>query len=176
MDLLDTILSSTGDGAATEIARRLGMGEGDTRNVLAAIVPALGRGLAGRNATPDKLTGLMDALRTGDHQRYLDDPAKAADSLGIEDGNRILGHILGTKDVSRQLAGRVAEQTGVGSDLIKQMLPMVATLAMGALSKQTSEQRDEGALQNTLSGWLDANNDGSPIDDLIGMAGKLFGR
>jgi hypothetical protein len=47
------------------------------------------------------------------------------------DGNGILGHILGSKDVSRQVAAQASARTGIGADVLKKMLPLVATLAMG---------------------------------------------
>jgi len=47
--------------------------------------------------------------------------------------------LFGSKDVSRAVAGRAAEQTGIGADVLKKMLPMVATMAMGSLSKQTQQ-------------------------------------
>ncbi|MEZ5560565.1 MAG: DUF937 domain-containing protein [Pseudomonadales bacterium] len=176
MDILQTIMSATGSGAMAEIARKVGLSEADAAAVLGKIAPALGRGVAGNAASANGLSGLLDALKSGNHQRYLDDPALAGSQEGIADGNKILGHILGSKDVSRALAGRAAQQTGVDPALIKQMLPMVATLAMGALSKQRSAAGGDGALQGMLGSLLDADGDGSIADDLLGMAGKLFGR
>ena len=57
------------------------------------------------------------------------------------DGNKILGHILGSKDVSRNVAAAAANDTGIDADLIKKALPLVAALAMGAMSKKTSGGR-----------------------------------
>lgn len=67
-----------------------------------------------------------------------DNPASIADQALIKDGNGILGHIFGSKDVSRNVAGRAAEQTGISSAILRKMLPMVATLVVGALSKKAS--------------------------------------
>jgi hypothetical protein len=70
-------------------------------------------------------------------------------------------------------------------DLLKKMLPVVATLAMGALSKNTAQkgiQRTSAAampggdLMSMLGPMLDADGDGSIADDLLGLAGKFFAR
>ena len=60
------------------------------------------------------------------------------------------------------------------------MLPIVATMVMGSLSKQTgaegrSAASGDGGL-GILSALLDADGDGSIADDLLGMAGKFFQR
>src|SRR5690606_13664585 len=86
---------------------------------------------------PDGLSGLIGALASGGHQRYLDDPSVLGQPGSVADGNGILGHILGSKDVSRQVASSASAQTGISTDLLKKMLPLVATLAMGAMARQS---------------------------------------
>ena len=53
-------------------------------------------------------------------------------------GNDILGQIFGSKDVSRGVADEVAGSTGLSSDLLKKMLPMLAMAAVGYMMKQRS--------------------------------------
>lgn len=178
MDLLATMVSGGNGRAVSEIAHRLGLSDGDAKKLIGAIAPALGQGIAKNSADPTSLNNLMKALKTGNHERFLDDPAQAVNDSGIAEGNKILGHILGSKDVSRKLASQASEQTGISDSLIKQMLPMVATIAMSALSKQTSEAGGTDALGSLLGNLLGGGADGSSpkVDDLLGMAGKLFGR
>jgi hypothetical protein len=122
----------------------------------------------------------MAALAGGSHQRYFDDPASLTQAATIDDGNGILGHILGSKDVSRQVAAQASARTGIGADVLKQMLPMVATLAMGALAKQSAAphagavQTGEAGVLGMLTPLLDANKDGSVTDDVMGMLGKFL--
>ena len=105
----------------------------------------------------------------------------AAQADTIADGNGILGHIFGSKDVSRQVASQVASQTGIGEGVLKAMLPVVAAMMMGALSKRMSQPAAVGAdtglgggLLGMLSPALDANRDGSMVDDVAGMVGRLL--
>ena len=64
--------------------------------------------------------------------------------------------------------------------MLKRLLPLVATMVMGALSKQSAPARTEarsgagGDLFGMLAPMLDADGDGSVADDLLGMAGKFF--
>jgi hypothetical protein len=70
-------------------------------------------------------------------------------------------------------------------DLLKKMLPLVATMAMGALAKNTAQKGIQsssaaaipgGDLMGMLGPMLDADGDGSIADDLLGLAGKFFSR
>jgi hypothetical protein len=84
---------------------------------------------------------------------------------------------------SRRVAGNASAQTGLGADILKKMLPVVAAMAMGALSKQQrtgiGAQALEGSssqsgLMGMLGQFLDANQDGSVVDDVIGLASKFL--
>ena len=100
----------------------------------------------------------------------------------MQDGNGILGHLLSSKDVSRQVARKASEQTGIGEGVLKQMLPLVATMVMGSLSKQTSAmgvreaRKPSNDILGMLTPLLDANQDGSIAGDIAGMLGGLFRR
>ena len=115
-------------GAQPEVQSHAGA---DARRDRRARRPAVMSGIRGETASPEGLQGLLGALVKGDHGRYLD-----GDESGmVDDGNGILGHIFGSKDVSRGVAAEAAQETGLGDDTMKQMLPMVASLVMGALGK-----------------------------------------
>jgi len=92
-----------------------------------------------------------------------------------------LGEVFGSKDVSRQVASKVAETTNVDSSLVKQLLPMAATIVMGSLSQRVSatsqlQTSDSGSgdLTDMLVSFLDSDNDGDVSDDLINLAKKFF--
>jgi hypothetical protein len=180
MDLLSLLLNQGGGQAVSQLGNSFGLNENQTASVLSNLLPALGQGLARNASSQGGLDGLLGALTGGQHQRYLEDPSILAQQDTIDDGNGILGHILGSKDVSRQLAQQTSERTGIGVDILKKMLPLVATLAMGALSRQTaSVQQTPGAsatdgLSSILGQFLDSNRDGSIVDDVLGMASMFF--
>ena len=159
MNLLDTVLESLQGGG--QLGKGLGLDASTTRSVLTQLMPALSRGVQNNTRSPDGVSALTRALQTGGHQRYLDDPRAIEGRDAIDDGNGILGHILGSKDASRNVAAHAAAQTGVDAGTIKKMLPLVATLVMGGLSKQTGagERLTEDAgtgLLGSLFGGVDA--------------------
>jgi len=173
MNLLDTLLNAGGGNAVSQIANQFGLDENQAQSAIGALLPALAGGLQRNTAQEGGLDSLLGALRQGNHSRFLDDPSTLSDESTVSEGNGILSHILGSKDVSRQVASAASEQTGIGSDVLKQMLPVVASMAMGALSKQSASG---DGIMGILGGMLDSNKDGSVADDVLGMVGKLFQR
>jgi len=182
MNLMDLLGSDTGQGAVGEIARQMGIDEADAQRAIRQLLPALSRGIQRNAAEPGGLDALLEALANGNHERYVEQPQVLGQPDAVSDGNAILGHIFGSKDVSRNVAGRAAQETGLSSDLLRRMLPILATVAMGMLSKQTQGMRPVGAQRQStgspafdiLNQVLDTNQDGSVVDDLLNMARKFF--
>ena len=181
MDLMNMLLNQGGGQAVRQLANNFGLEESQALAALSNLVPALGQGLARNASAQGGLDSLLGALTGGQHERYLEDPSILNQEDSIRDGNGILGHIFGSKDVSRQVAQRASQQTGIGVDILKKMLPMVATLAMGALSRQAASARNPqvqaspaAGLTSILGSFLDSNRDGSVLDDMLGMASKFL--
>ena len=182
MNLLETILSAGNGNAVQELARNFNLDENQTKGALGALLPALTRGIKQNAMTPDGLQGLIGALSGGNHERYLDKPQALSAPETIADGNGILGHLLGSKEVSRQVAAQASTQTGVDANVLKKMLPMIAALAMGSMSKQTNHGKELASSVTSggnsagglLGKLLDSDGDGSVVDDLMGMARKFF--
>jgi len=220
MNLLEMIMGARGGQTAQQAGSQLGLDPQQSQSAIAALLPAISSALKQNTNSPQGLAGLLSALQGGSHDQYLDDPQVLARPETVNDGNAILGHLFGSKDVSREVAGRASAQTGIGADVLKKLLPIVATMAMGSLSKQTrqpdvksglaglamqhmlgngGQQQQRGGLGGILSGilgggakqqrqaqqqaqqshqqgmgllgkMLDADGDGSVMDDVLKMA------
>lgn len=189
MNILEALMAAQGGGAVKQLGQQFGLGDDQTSAALSALVPALAAGLA-KNATREGgLAGLTAALSGGRHGSYLDDLGSLTRPETVADGNGILGHILGSKDVSRQVAAQAAASSGVGPDILKQMLPVVAAMVMGAMAKNAGGRAATaglpgglganlgagGGLLEMLTPMLDRDRDGSVVDDVTGMLGKFLG-
>ena len=69
----------------------------------------------------------MRAMRMSQSEPQLNDATMA--------GNQILEQIFGSKDVSRGVANQAADLSGVGSAILKKMLPVIAAMIIGNLTK-----------------------------------------
>ncbi len=178
MDLLDLLNSAGGKDSVGELAGAVGLGSADTNKLIGALAPALLGGLQKNTASDDGLAGLRSALQTGGHDRYVDNPGLLREAATRADGNKILGHIFGSKDVSRNVAGHAAKETGIDAGIIKKALPLLASLAMGAMSKKSSGGRELGTSASAGGlgplGDLLGGGDGFGLDDVLGLARKFF--
>lgn len=180
MNILNAILGAQDGQAVGALSQQFGLTQDQTVSALGALLPALAGGLQRNVSSQGGLEQLMAALSGGQHGRYLDETSMLGSPDTVSDGNAILGHILGTRDVSRAVATNAASATGISPDVLKKMLPVVAALAMGALAKQSaSQQFQPGRAQmadniGSLAGFLDVNRDGSVADDVLGFVGRMF--
>lgn len=180
MKILQDILEAQGGGAVKQLASQFGLRDAEAGAAIAKLLPAVTAGIKRNTANPGGIESLLGALQGGSHRRYIEDPASLVTEDTVRDGNGILGHVFGSKDVSRQVAARAAEETGVDVGKLKQMLPLVAAMAMGSLSKAGADKgalgqaSSSGGIGDLLSNMLDAGGDGSVADDLLGMASKFF--
>lgn len=158
MNMMEMIMQAAGGQAPQQIGSQFGLDQQQSQNAIAALLPAISSGLKQNSASPQGLAGLLGALQNGSHDQYLENPANLSRADAVAEGNGILGHLFGTKEVSRAVAGRAAEKSGVSADILKKMLPMVAMMAMGSLGKQTrgagmfnQDQGQGGGLQGMIA-------------------------
>ena len=156
MNMMDMIMQAAGGQAPQQIGSQFGLDQQQSQSAIAALLPAISSGLKQNSGSPQGLAGLLGALQNGSHDQYLDNPANLSRQDAINEGNGILGHLFGTKEVSRAVAGRAAETSGVSADILKKMLPMVAMMAMGSLGKQTRG-----------TGMFDQNQSGGGLQGMI---------
>ena len=168
MDLMDLLSKAGGGSSVAELAGALGIGSDDAAGLIGALSPSMISSLQKQAAESD---GLRSALQKGSHAKYIEQPDLMRSAETREDGNKILGHLFGSKDVSRNVAAHAAKETGLDSGLIKKALPLVAGLAMGALSKKSNAGAEKSGLGGLLGGLM--GGDGG-MDDLLGLAKKLF--
>jgi hypothetical protein len=199
MDVMDVLRRS---GGVEAIAKQLGIPPAMASAGAEALLPAVIGGFrkqsdaaGGGDSGLGSLIGMLGGLGGG---------ALAANVLGpeqtdINKGNEVLGQIFGSKDVSRTVAGHAANQTGIDPELLKQMLPILAMLVGGYLSARAQGTGAEqggglGGLGSLIGGLvgggqqaappvggmgglgslLDMDGDGNPLDDILGMAGKMM--
>ena len=180
MDLMDLLVKAGGKNSVGQLADAVGLGEAEASSMDGALAPALMRGLQKQTESPSGVAGLQKALTSGHHRQYIEQPELMQSAATRDDGNRILGHLFGGKDVSRNVAAEAAQQTGVDAGIIKKALPLLAGLAMGALSKETDHgatvgDSSGGLLGSVLGGLLGGNNNQKGgLDDVLNLAKKLF--
>ncbi len=138
-------------GAIDAIARDLNIDPRTAQTAAGALLPAivagLGRNQVGAGGTRNSAGGLADVLgglagagsgggALGGIGGVLLDQVLGGAPTASQPGNDILGQIFGSKDVSRGVAEEVAGSTGLSSDLLRKMLPILAMAVVGYMMKQ----------------------------------------
>lgn len=154
--LYDLMLKAQ-DGSALEVmAKQFGLAQKQANEAVSALMPAFSEGMKRAAATPYDFTSFLKALYSGDHVKYFEDMTKAFTPSGIAEGNDLLSQFFGSKEVSRAIAAQAAQMTGIGQEVYKQMLPVVANTLMGGLFKQSASPFFPGMQQDKDNPFLAA--------------------
>ena len=198
MSLMDQLTNIVVSQVASQAAQKTGLSQGMAAKLMPMAMTALMGGLKNNAAKPEGARALASALEKHDGGLLDNIGNIAGDASALADGQKILGHILGSN--RQQTEQQLAQTAGVSSDQVNQLLAMAAPTVMGSLGKAKREQNlDEAGLANLvreegtrarqqapselggLMSMLDADADGDFKDDLVQGVGKkllgsLFGR
>ena len=186
--ILDLLGSDVGKSLVQGMSGQTGQSKSKTSNLLTMALPMLMQAMK-RNANSDEgASGIMGALKKHDGS-ILDNvgdlfSGNNADTVS-KDGGKILDHVLGNRQENIQNAS--SQKSGIDAGSVSQILKMASPIVMGVLGKQQRQNKVdspggiEGLLggflgknavdkdQNFLESILDADGDGSVIDDISGM-------
>lgn len=140
LPLFDMLAQAQNGNAVDQMARQFGLSQQQTQQAMEALLPAFSQGLKRNASNPYDLGAFLTALSSGQHAKYFEDATRAFSPQGMEEGNGILGHLFGSKELSRAVAAQASQATGIRQDVLKQMLPALATMIMGGLFKQSTGQ------------------------------------
>jgi hypothetical protein len=159
MDLTDILAQL---GGLQSMARDLDVSEGQAEAGAEALLPAILGGMKKQaQSHPSGLEGLGGLLGRLGGAGLLDQVLSPQRTEPAR-GNEVLGQIFGSKDVSRTVADSAASTSGLDSGLLRKMLPLLAMLVTGYLSRQA-----EGTVQSPRAG--------GGLGDLIGGLGGMLG-
>jgi hypothetical protein len=187
--ILDLLNSNLGKQIISGVAGSTGNDSNKTSSVLTMALPVLMKAMQRNAATLEGAEGLMGALSKKHDGSILDNLSGLFDG-GVDetvkkDGAGILGHILGNKQQGVEQV--IGQKSGLDASSVATILKVAAPLLMGILGKQKKEQNinSSGDLTGFLGGLLggnetqneqsflekilDADGDGSIVDDVAGM-------
>lgn len=140
LPLFDMMMQAQNGMAMDAMAKQYGLAQEQAAKAVAALMPAFASGFKRNTTNPYDLSALMQAMTSGNYAKYFEDMSSAFTPQGIADGNQVLQQLFGSKEVSRAIAAQAAQLSGIGQDILKQMMPAMADTLMGGLFKQTTGQ------------------------------------
>ena len=187
--ILDLLNSDLGKTIISGVAGSTGNDTNKTSSVLTMALPVLMKAMQRNASTPQGAEGLMGAIQ-GKHNGSILDNLGGLFGGGVnddvkQDGEKILGHVLGAKQ--QGVDKILGEKSGLDAGSVANILKVAAPILMGVLGNQAKQQKVSssngigdllgGMLggnspqqeQSFLESILDADGDGSVIDDVAGM-------
>ncbi|TBV26738.1 hypothetical protein DMZ43_06640 [Meridianimaribacter sp. CL38] len=188
--ILDLLNSDLGKTIISGVSGQTNQPEDKTSSVLTMALPVLMQAMKRNASTPQGAEGLLGALNNSKHDGSILDNlgglfSGGVDSSVLDDGSKILGHVLGNKQ--QNVTNTLGAKSGMDAASVAQILKVAAPILMGVLGKESrqsnvsSQSGLEGLLgglikgnspqqeQSFLESILDADGDGSVIDDVAGM-------
>jgi len=187
--LLDLLNSPMGKQLISGVAGQTNQPENKTADVLSMAMPLLlGAMKKNVSSSPQGAQGLMNALSNKHDGSILDNLGGlfggGVDDEVVQDGAGILGHLFGGKQANVENA--LSQKSGLDAGSIANILKIAAPIVMGFVGKQTSQSnvRDANGMnsllgsmlggqpqqnQSLITTLLDADGDGSILDDVAGM-------
>jgi hypothetical protein len=185
--ILDLLNSPMGKQIINGVSSQTGQSENKTGDLLSMAMPVLMGAMQRNSSTPEGASGLLGAL-TGKHNGGILDNLGGLFDGGVDqsvtdDGAGILGHILGNKQPAVENA--LSQKSGIDAGSVAQILKVAAPILLGMLGKQAKQNNvsDANGLsgllgsisgggskqQSLIESFLDADGDGSILDDVAGM-------
>ena len=187
--ILDLLNSDLGKTIVSGVAGQTKQPENKTQDVLTMALPVLMQAMKRNASTPQGAEGLLGALNSKHDGSILENLgglfSGGVDSNVLDDGGKILGHVLGGKQ--KNVENALSQKSWIDAGSVAQILKVAAPILMGVLGNQAKQQNvnSQGGLEGLLGGLLkgnspqneqsflesilDADGDGSIIDDVAGM-------
>jgi hypothetical protein len=181
-----------GGDTVGQLSRAIGADEGATTRALTGALPMLVGGIAGNTSRSDGAQSLAGALDRDHDGSVLDDVAGFLQGGAPSSGAGILGHVFGGRKPAVEQS--LSRSSGLNGSQVTQLLAMVAPLVMGYLGREKRQQgfdagglasmlggarddmeRQQPGAMGALAGLLDADGDGSVMDDVADLGSSLLG-
>jgi len=146
MNLFEIMQSAQNGQAMQNLARQYGLSMQQTQAALDALLPAFSMGLQRQTQNPYAFGNLAQMMTAAPFGQMYD-----ADGDGIPDramplGQDVMSQLFGSREVANAVAAQAAATSGVGQAILKQMLPVIASILMGGLFKTANNQGLGGIL------------------------------
>lgn len=173
LPLFDMLAQAQNGQGIEMLARQFNLSQQQAEAAVEALLPAFSQGLKRKTADPYGVGNFMAAMANGQHAKAFDDASQAFSRQGVAQGNDVLGQLFGSKDLSRAVASQAAQATGIGSQVLQQMLPALASMIMGGLFKQTTNQMPSGqnAAGQSATGMGGDNPFGRIFEEMMKQGG-----
>ena len=183
MELASMLKTMLNADSIAKMSEKTGTSTDEVKSVLLSALPALLKGVQGQASNRETVAGFAGALDS--HARDdTSDIAAFLSQVDLEDGEKIVGHLLGgdqgeTTRAAAKKAGLSTAATGsilgAAAPLLMSLLGQQATQAVQAQPQNGGGQQAAPSGAGVLAGMLGAQQQNAKPSGLGGLLSGLFG-
>ena len=147
VNLFDIMGQAQSGAALGRISEQFGLTSEQTTRAMEALLPAFTLGFQKSLQDPMILGQLLQLMSSGLYGTFYDGGRGAT----AGQGQQALKALFGSPEVSRQIAAQASTMTGIGAQVLQQMLPVIAATLVGGLFKFMSVE----GFSDFLRRWAD---------------------
>ena len=169
---MDTIMNMIlQSGALEQVSGMLGVDDKSAESAIESVMPMLLQGMQGQVNNKSTQQGFLQALL--DHSADdTDDLKKAVKNVDVEDGAKIVNHLLGSQQ-QEEVAASAKKKSGLDTKTIIKLMAILAPILMSKMGKQAkaqTKQSNTSDMANVVGGLLD----GIDAKDVVNILGMLM--
>lgn len=166
-DFLKYFMSSAGPETALQLSKQLGISKSVAQQIVPQVVPMILGGLKKQKDTQGGTARVDKILNKHGSADVLGDIAGLCATKAVEKKHDPgLGGLLGDSGI--QATKLLAKNFKLDPSVAQKIIPMVAPIVLGALLKKRDA---DGVGSKGIASLLDADGDGSILDDIGGFLG-----
>lgn len=146
VNLFDIVRQAQSGAGIDNLSRQFGLTNDQTMRAVEALLPAFTLGFQRSALDPNLFAQLLNMMTSTRFAPFYE----AGLPGGSAGGQQVLDALFGPQ-ASRQIAAQASAMSGIGAQVLQQMLPLVAAMLMGGLVKFTSL----GGMSDLLRRWAD---------------------
>ena len=149
-NLSDLLNQSNNSEAMAQMARQFGLNMEQTQAAVQAMLPAFAMGLNKVASDPANMANLFSMFNMDK----------------LPSGQDFISQVFGSNQISNAIAQQTAAMTGLGQDMMKQMMPAVAGMLTAAMASQMAQPNNP--LAQMFSTMMGGGKPSNPIGDMLG--------
>jgi hypothetical protein len=182
LNMFDLFRQAQGGAAFDNLARAYGLTPEQLRAMTAALTPAFAQGVQRQAQSDEAARRFTELFQTEAYARAFEAQAAALDPATRGAGENALDALFGSKEVSRAVAAQASAASGVQAKIIREVLPVLASILMGGFMKAAQgagggsgaafpgvfgemfsrADKAPDAPQNPFQPWIDAFSQAQP--------------
>ena len=169
MDLNSIMKMMTSADALSQVSSLAGVSEKEAGSALEEVLPMLMKGMQGQASDKATADSFLNAL-SAHGEKDTSDVASFLQNVDMEDGSKIVGHLLGDQE---QAATKAKGVLGLDTKTIMKIMAIAAPLLMSQMGKAAKQdaKKDDG-----IAGIVGGLLDGVDGNDVLNIVGTLFKR